>query len=114
MEQLLLFLGHLIAIMENNQREDGSIVIPEILVPYTGFSVIKQNNMSKTYIIGEIGTSHNGYLEKARDLIFTAKECGADCAKFQVVFANEIIHPNTGLVNLPTVGIFLYTMYLSP
>ncbi|MBN2618320.1 MAG: serine--tRNA ligase [Spirochaetales bacterium] len=31
----------LIAIMENNQQEDGSIKIPSILVPYTGFDVIK-------------------------------------------------------------------------
>lgn len=31
----------LIAIMENNQTKDGSIKIPEVLVPYTGFSEIK-------------------------------------------------------------------------
>jgi seryl-tRNA synthetase len=30
----------LIAILENNQREDGSVKIPEVLVPYTGFSEI--------------------------------------------------------------------------
>ncbi|MCD6397753.1 MAG: serine--tRNA ligase [Spirochaetaceae bacterium] len=32
----------IIAIMENFQREDGSIKIPAKLVPYTGFSVIKK------------------------------------------------------------------------
>jgi seryl-tRNA synthetase len=31
-----------IAIMENNQQEDGSIVIPKVLVPFTGFDVIKK------------------------------------------------------------------------
>ena len=31
----------LIAILENNQREDGSIAIPEVLIPYTGFSEIR-------------------------------------------------------------------------
>lgn len=31
----------LIAIMENNQQADGSVMIPEVLVPYTGFSDIK-------------------------------------------------------------------------
>ncbi len=31
----------LIAILENHQQEDGSIKIPEVLVPYTGFSEIK-------------------------------------------------------------------------
>ncbi|MBT98371.1 MAG: serine--tRNA ligase [Dehalococcoidia bacterium] len=30
----------MIAIMENNQQPDGSIVIPEVLRPYTGFDVI--------------------------------------------------------------------------
>ncbi len=29
----------LIAIMENNQRADGTVVVPEALVPYTGFEV---------------------------------------------------------------------------
>ncbi len=31
----------LIAILENNQNKDGSIVIPKVLVPYCGFDVIK-------------------------------------------------------------------------
>ncbi len=31
-----------IAIMENYQQEDGSIKIPEVLIPYTGFSEIKK------------------------------------------------------------------------
>ena len=30
----------MIAIMENNQQPDGSIIIPEVLRPYTGFDVI--------------------------------------------------------------------------
>jgi len=32
----------LIAIMENNQQEDGSIMVPKVLQPYTGFDVIKK------------------------------------------------------------------------
>ncbi len=31
----------LISILENNQQADGSILIPKVLVPYTGFKVIK-------------------------------------------------------------------------
>ena len=31
----------IIAIMENNQQPDGSIVIPEVLRPYTGFDRIE-------------------------------------------------------------------------
>ena len=29
-----------VAIIENGQQEDGSIKIPEVLVPYTGFKTI--------------------------------------------------------------------------
>ena len=31
----------IIAILENNQRADGSVVVPEVLRPYTGFDVIE-------------------------------------------------------------------------
>ena len=31
----------MIALLENNQQEDGSVVIPEVLRPYTGFDVIQ-------------------------------------------------------------------------
>ena len=30
----------IIAIIENNQQEDGSIIVPEVLRPYTGFDII--------------------------------------------------------------------------
>ena len=33
----------LISVMENYQRSDGTIDIPEVLRPYTGFSTISQN-----------------------------------------------------------------------
>jgi sialic acid synthase SpsE len=38
---------------------------------------------------------------KAKDMIAAASEAGADCVKFQWVYADEILHPNTGMVNLP-------------
>ena len=43
-------------------------------------------NMRKTgkpYIIAEIGANHNGDMELAKKMIDSAKECGADCVKFQ-------------------------------
>ncbi len=67
----------------------------------------------KTFIIAEIGTSHGGDLLKAKKLIKAAKEAGADCAKFQVVYANEIIHRNTGLVKLPGGDTPLYDVFKS-
>lgn len=35
------------------------------------------------FIIAEIGQNHQGDIETAKELIKTAKECGADCVKFQ-------------------------------
>lgn len=63
-------------------------------------------------IIAEIGTSHEGSLEKAKKLIDAAVLANADFIKFQWVYASEILHPNTGKVNLPTGDISLYDRFL--
>jgi sialic acid synthase SpsE len=65
----------------------------------------------RVLIIAEIGTGHGGDLGKARELISAAAESGADCAKFQCVFADEIIHPNTGSVPLPGGPVALYDSF---
>ncbi|XP_028128849.1 sialic acid synthase [Diabrotica virgifera virgifera] len=44
---------------------------------------------SKTFFIAEIGQNHQGCLETAKKLIKTAKDCGADCAKFQKTALKE-------------------------
>ena len=62
-------------------------------------------------IIAEIGTSHGGDIEKAKKLIDCAVESGADYVKFQWVYADEILHPDTGFVNLPTGKIPLYERF---
>ena len=62
-------------------------------------------------IIAEIGTSHGGNAEKAEDLIAAAAEAGANCIKFQIVYAHEILHPNTGEVTLPGGKIRLYDRF---
>ncbi len=64
-----------------------------------------------TFIIAEIGTSHNGSLERAARLIDASAEAGADFVKTQIVFADEIIHPNTGEVELPGGRIRLYDRF---
>lgn len=62
-------------------------------------------------IIAEIGTAHQGSFEKACQLIDAAKKAGADCVKFQWVYAHEILHPDTGFVQLPTGNIPLYDRF---
>jgi sialic acid synthase SpsE len=62
-------------------------------------------------IIAELGTSHNGDRGKAREMIQAAAEAGADCIKFQIVIADEILHPNTGEVALPGGTIRLYDRF---
>lgn len=63
--------------------------------------------------IAEIGTSHNGSIEKALKLIDAAIEAGARAVKFQIIYADEILHPNTGYVDLPTGKIPLYEHFKS-
>ncbi len=63
------------------------------------------------FIIAEIGTSHGGSVEKAGRLIRAAGEAGADCVKFQLVIAREILHPNVGAVELPGGKIDLFDRF---
>lgn len=67
--------------------------------------------MKKTYVIAEIGTSHGGRLDKAFELIDEAERAGAHIIKFQWVYADEILHPETGFVNLPGGSIRLYDRF---
>ncbi|WP_122642474.1 N-acetylneuraminate synthase family protein [Luxibacter massiliensis] len=53
----------------------------------------------RPYIIAEIGSNHNGDINLAKKMIETAKECGADCVKFQSwskdsIFSNEVYKNN--------------------
>lgn len=65
----------------------------------------------RTYVIAEIGTGHLGDRSRAKELIQAAAESGAHCAKFQVVFADEIIHPLTGELDLPGGRVRLYDRF---
>jgi sialic acid synthase SpsE/sugar phosphate isomerase/epimerase len=42
------------------------------------------SNTSPTYVIAEIGNNHNGDFERAKKMVYLAKEMGANCAKFQM------------------------------
>lgn len=62
-------------------------------------------------VVAELGTGHLGSLERARELVDAAARSGADCAKFQLVYADEILHPRSGLVDLPTGRVELYRQF---
>jgi sialic acid synthase SpsE len=85
-----------------NENEKKSITIDK--------SVFSPQN---PLIIAELGTSHNGSIEKAKELINAAAQAGAGCIKFQMVFADEILSPNTGEVPLPGGKIRLYDRFKS-
>jgi len=44
-----------------------------------------------TYFIADIASNHDGDIQRAKDLIWKAKEAGADCAKFQHFLAKDIV-----------------------
>lgn len=44
-----------------------------------------------SYFIADIAANHDGDLQRAKDLIWQAKEAGADCAKFQHFKAEKIV-----------------------
>ncbi len=62
-------------------------------------------------MVAELGTSHQGDLDRARTLIDAAVAAGADCIKFQLVHAEEILHPSAGNVLLPTGNVALYEQF---
>ena len=43
-----------------------------------------------TFIIAEIGVNHQGDVNLARKLIDSAREAGADCAKFQLFSSRKL------------------------
>jgi sialic acid synthase SpsE/isopentenyldiphosphate isomerase len=62
-------------------------------------------------IVAEAGSAHLGDPGRARELIDAAVESGAGCVKFQVIFADEIVHPLTGSVSLPGGAMPLYERF---
>ena len=47
--------------------------------------------MAKALIIAEAGVNHNGSLEIAKQLVRTAKDCGADIVKFQTAKVDSLV-----------------------
>lgn len=69
---------------------------------YNNKIIIENKQISScdpTYFIADIAANHDGDLQRAIDLIYLAKESGADAAKFQHFSARSIVS-DFGFVNL--------------
>ena len=55
---------------------------------------------SETFFIADIGANHDGDIKRAEDLIYLAKDAGANAAKFQHFNANSIVS-DKGFKTLP-------------
>jgi len=64
-------------------------------------------------VVAEIGTSHQGDLARGLELVDAAADAGAHATKFQAVFADEILPPEVGLVQLPGGAIPLFEVFES-
>lgn len=62
-------------------------------------------------VIAEIGTAHAGDIHKAFKMIDDAVWAGSNAVKFQIVYADEILHPNSGYVKLPQGDVLLYDRF---
>ncbi|MCB2310029.1 N-acetylneuraminate synthase family protein [Clostridium tagluense] len=56
---------------------------------------------SRTFVIAEAGSNHDGDLEQAKKLIDIAVDCGADAVKFQIFKAEKLYHKNVGMIQVP-------------
>lgn len=63
------------------------------------FNYSQIENYGQPYTIAEIGANHNGDMELAKKMIDIAKDCGADCVKFQSwskdsIFSKQVYQDN--------------------
>lgn len=49
-------------------------------------------NNHKPYFVADLAANHDGDLSRAKELVWIAKEAGADCAKFQHFLADKIVN----------------------
>ncbi|MEM5948277.1 N-acetylneuraminate synthase family protein [Spirochaetia bacterium 38H-sp] len=70
-------------------------------------------DFDRVCVVAELGTSHNANRSMLEKLIKAAVASGADWIKGQVVFADEILHPDAGIVKLPGGDVALFDRFKS-
>ncbi|BBM89354.1 hypothetical protein COTS27_01053 [Spirochaetota bacterium] len=76
-------------------------------------SLLDHYGRQGVFVIAEGGTSHLGEKHYATELIHAASEAGAAAIKFQLVFADEILHPCSGVLTLGGKKVNLYQRFKS-
>jgi sialic acid synthase SpsE len=64
-------------------------------------------------VVAEAGSAHRGELARGLELVEAAVEAGAGAVKFQIIFADEIVHPRTGAILLPAGEVPIYERFRS-
>ena len=62
-------------------------------------------------VVAEAGSAHGGDLARGLELVDAAVEAGARAVKFQIIFADEIVHPRTGTIPLPGGEVPIYERF---
>ncbi len=62
-------------------------------------------------VVAEAGSAHGGDLARGLELIEAAAQAGAGAVKFQIIFADEIVHPRTGTIRLPGGEVPIYERF---
>ena len=62
-------------------------------------------------VVAEAGSAHGGDLGRGLELVDAAVEAGAGAVKFQIIFADEIVHPRTGTIRLPGGEVPIYERF---
>ncbi len=62
-------------------------------------------------VVAEAGSAHGGELARGLELVEAAEAAGAGAVKFQIIFADEIVHPRTGTIRLPGGEVPIYERF---
>ncbi|ERS85085.1 hypothetical protein Q667_17685 [Marinobacter sp. C1S70] len=81
LEELLSSRVKYLPLLDSNQRLVAMALHEKASIEIDNFCI---HELSKTFIIAEIGNNHNGDILLAKRLVDEAVKAGADCAKFQL------------------------------